>query len=445
MQQQPRLPLWFLLVNWALILSAFILGSYLGGSSSSRLPDPQRSALEIVFQEVLDSHVEPPDQHVLLERAISGMVKGLDEYSRYIPPTDVPNYDERSSGQYEGIGAKIFTHDDAVIIHFPFTKGPAEAAGLQPGDRLLAVDGELLDTKEERRTVAQLIRGPANSTVKLTIERGQRELDIDVERSSVQRPCVKWAHMIDSAKGLGYLHLSDFHPTAAIQVIEAIEALEKDSPLRGLIIDLRYDGGGSLDQCLSIARAFLPTGIIATQIRRGGEEETVYRAHEVECRWPDLPLVILVNEGSASASEVLSGALQDHDRAIIVGTRTHGKGYVNTVYSWRGFDFKLKLTTGSYRTPDGRNIERNHTTNATPADKDKGGIFPDVEVAVTDDQAATIIAVLRNSIEPPGKHLEAYRAIAKKYDFEVEGPPQIATDPQFAMAVDELKKRVGDH
>ena len=161
-----------------------------------------------------------------------------------------------------------------------------------------------------------------------------------------------------------------------------------------------------------------------------------------ECRWPDLPLVLIVNENSASASEVLSGALQDHRRALIVGMRTHGKGYVNTVYSWKNHDFKLKLTTGSYRTPNGRNIERNQTTKITSADKDEGGIRPDVKVDATREEQQMMIKVLRSSIEPPQQFGEEYAAVAKRYNFEVERPPIPAQDPQFAAAIEALRKRI---
>ena len=242
MQQQPRLPLWFLVVNWALILFAFAIGTYLGNSRSGELPPAQRSALEIVYNEVLQSHIEPPEGPELLERAIAGMVRGLDEYSRYIPPSDVPNYDERSSGNYEGIGAKIMTHGDEVVLHFPFPGGPADAAGLRPGDQVLAVDGTPLDPEEVRARDIERVRGPANASVRLLIQRNDAELEIEVPRGSVRRPCVKWPHMVDEADGIGYVYLTDFHPTAAEQLFDAIASLEQGGKLRGLILDLRGDG-----------------------------------------------------------------------------------------------------------------------------------------------------------------------------------------------------------
>ena len=153
--------MWFLVANWALIVAAFVLGTLLAGRRSDEfeLPEPQRSALEIVYHEVLQSHIEPPDEHELLERAIQGMVDGLDRYSRYIPPREVPRYQENSTGQYQGIGASIQRHDDALVVHFPFPGGPADTAGLLPGDVLIAIDGNSL-ADQENSSFIEMLRGP---------------------------------------------------------------------------------------------------------------------------------------------------------------------------------------------------------------------------------------------------------------------------------------------
>lgn len=437
MQQQPRLPLWFLVANWVLIVAAFATGIYLGRARADRLPEPQRSALEIVYNEVLESYIEPIDERELLERAIAGMVDGLDEYSRYIPPSNVAGFDESSSGNYSGIGAVITALGDEVVVHFPFEDSPAEAAGLLPGDVVLAVDDEAVDTAAERADISRLVRGAAGSEVRLTVRRGAEQLTLTVTRGDVQRPCVKWTHYADEEAGLGYVYLADFHPTAAPQLFAAIRSLEQQRDLRGLVLDLRFDGGGSLDQCLAIARGFLDGGVIATQHRRSGGDE-VYEAKPGEALWPDLPLVLLVNEQSASASEVLAGALQDHARAAVVGARTHGKGYVNTVYSWQDRDFKLKLTTGSYRTPSGRNIERNHATDGNPADRDNGGVPPDVAVPVDEDARSALYGRL-HQIQVPPRHLDAFRALAAARGLEVAAPPDPGADRQLAAALERLR------
>ncbi|MFK7740011.1 MAG: S41 family peptidase [Planctomycetota bacterium] len=447
MQQQPhrtQLPLWFLVANWLLILAAFGMGVWLGGNRHGGLPETQREALEIVYQQVLTSHIQPPEGEELLERAIAGMVDNLDEYSHYYPPAAVPRYDEASTGNYEGIGAKVAEHDGQVIVHFPFPNGPADRAGLRPGDRILAVDSQKLAGEGAVAWSVQLVRGTAGSPVQLTVARGDDQLEITVERGSVQRPCVKWIDYVDREAGLGYVHLTGFHPTAYPQLIAAIETLEKDAnngELRGLILDLRYNRGGSLDQCLDIARTFVADGIIATQQRPETDDE-VYAAEPSKCRWPDLPMVVLVNELSASASEVLSGALQDHKRAAIVGVRTHGKGYVNTVYSWQGHDFKLKLTTGSYRTPSGRNIERNQASNLNAADAENGGILPDIEVALDKQQKLQTSTLLERVLEVPDRFEAGYREVAARFGFEVEAGPTETPDPQLKAAIKALRERI---
>ena len=441
MQQQPRLPLWFLVVNWALIAAAFVLGAVLSGRRASNLPDAQRSALELVYHEAMASHIEPPPGDEWLERAIQHMVKELDPYSRYIPPRDAPAYDENNTGRYQGIGLQLLNVPDAVVFGFPFPGGPADRAGLMPGDVLVTVDGKAIDTPELRRRAAEFVRGPADTEVVLGIDRNGQRLERSVRRGAVQSPCVRWPHYVDPEAGIGYVHLSDFHPTAAEQLLEAIAQLRSVGDLRGLILDLRFNGGGSLDACLTIARTFLSEGIIATQRKRGGAIAETYRAKPELCKHPELPLAVLVNEASASASEVLSGALQDHGRATIVGTRTHGKAYVNTVYTWTNHDFRLKLTTGSYRTPNGRNIERSYRTDGQNANGERGGIPPDREVEVTDEQRRAIHASLAR-LAPPSKHLEAFAVVAEKYGLDVPAPPAADSDPQLAAALAAITETV---
>jgi carboxyl-terminal processing protease len=438
MQQQPRLPLWFLGAIWLLIAGAFWLGMTVGRAGTGDLPREQLAALAIVHREILASHVDPQQADQLVERAIAGMVKELDPYSRYVPPADVPEYEERNTGHYQGIGADFDVHGDLVVLHFPMADSPAEKAGLRPGDLLLAVDDTSLDSAERRRRVVELVRGPAGSEVRLRLQRDGAPLEIVVQRGDVQKPCVKWAHCFDAAARLGYVHLTDFHPGAAKQLGAAIDGLQQARPLRGLVLDLRWNGGGSLDECLAIARAFLRSGTIVTQWRRDREVVETHTATPETCRYPDLPLVLLVNDSSASATEVLAGALQDHGRAAIVGVRTHGKACVNTVYTWKNHDFRLKLTTGLYRTPNGRDIERHlHKESNGSAD---GGIAPDIEVAVTDKVEAGLYAVIQRR-EVPERHREAHATVAAKYQFTTPAPPSPADDLQIAKAAEVLRTR----
>ena len=239
MQQQPRLPLWFLLVNWALIVGAFALGLLVGGRGTSFLPEPQRTALEMVQHQILKSHVSPPTANELLENALAGMVEKLDPYSRYVPPRDLAKYLEQNTGHYQGIGCEVRYTADAAVLFFPMPGSPAENAGVQPGDRLLAVDGKELATDELRRRAADFIRGPADTDVRMRVQRGDATRELVARRAEVTRPCVRWAQWLDREQGLGYLHLSDFHPTCEQQVLDAIALLEREQPLRGLVFDLR--------------------------------------------------------------------------------------------------------------------------------------------------------------------------------------------------------------
>jgi carboxyl-terminal processing protease len=183
----------------------------------------------------------------------------------------------------------------------------------------------------------------------------------------------------------------------------------------------------------------VPSGLIVSQTRR---DQVVVERHEADasaCKHPHLPLALLVNQDSASASEVLAGALQDHGRATVVGVRTHGKACVNTVYTWKEMPFRLKLTTGRYRTPNGRDIERRHKSRgAGEGEDDAGGIAPDVEIALTNDQERTLLRAQRLS-EPPPAHRAAYAALAARLGAPVPQPPTPAIDPQLARAIPSLR------
>ncbi|MBL9077334.1 MAG: S41 family peptidase [Planctomycetes bacterium] len=450
MQQQPRLPLWFLVANWALVVAAFVLGVVLGGRHRIDLPEPQSTALQLVFAEVLKSHVDSHDGNDLLDAAIDGMVRSLDPYSDYVPPREVRAYDERNSGHYEGVGLLMTPQGEDVVVQYPFPGGPAARAGVLPGDVILAVDGKLLADEPAalRNEVAlKLVRGDAGTEVRLRLRRDAETLELAMQRGDVQKSAVKWVHLADADAGLGYVYLSDFHPGIAAQVTAAVDDLQRQRPLRGLVLDLRFDGGGNLDECVALANAFLPGGTIVSQRRRDRVVVETFVADPAKCRFPDLPLVVLVNEHSASASEVLAGALQDHDRAAIVGVRTYGKGYVNTVYTWKNLDFRLKLTTAHYYTPDGRNLDGHHhgaadapANGAVPA-APTGGIEPDVAAPVTTEQLRATARTLTNH-EPPAVYLPAFRTVALRYGIEVPVPPAAATDPQLAQALATLRDRI---
>ena len=450
MDQPPRLPLWFLFANWAMVLLALATGFYLGNRRIADLPEPQGSAIQLVWNEILKSHVEEQDGSLLLDRAIGAMVDELDPYSRYVPPGEAAAYDEANTGHYEGIGVVMVQHGEDLVIHYPMTGGPAERAGLRPGDRVVAVDGADLRTTpldERHAAAARMVRGPAGTTVRLRIAREGGEQEFTVARSGVQQTSVKWAHVADADQRVGYAHLAHFQQGSADDLARAIETLQAGGPLRGFVLDLRGNGGGSLEECVAITNLFLQSGTIVSQRRRGSEVVETRTSDPQKCRFPALPLAVLLDGGSASASEVLAGALHDHGRAVLVGTPTYGKGYVNTNYKWK--EFRLKLTTAHFFTPSGRNIERpnrrlvteGRATAEERAAFDAGGIHPDVETRVTKAEATAVAAMLEARETPP-QHLAAFTAVAAKHGIRVPGPPTAETDSQLAKALAALRERI---
>jgi len=215
-----------------------------------------------------------------------------------------------------------------------------------------------------------------------------------------------------------------------------IEQLAADpSGLRGLILDLRFNGGGSLDECVDMARLFLREGRIVTVKRR--DSELVFDAEPDACSYPELPLVLLVNSSTASASEVLTGALQDHGRAVIVGTRTFGKGHVQTVYTWQDLDFRLKLTTARYLTPNGRSFgsARRLASGRRPIEPD--GLAPDYTIEITPELTQRISASLR-AYEVPERYRQAVAAHAATRDMVLPSIVPADEDPQLAKAIELL-------
>ncbi len=246
MQQQPRLPLWFLVANWALIAAAFALGALLGSRRDSpadylaTLPKEQLEALAVVHSTIMKSHVEPQNDRTLLENAIKGMVRSLDPYSLYVPPADVKRYEEDNTGHYEGIGAHFEVHDGRVVLHYPLADSPAERAGLRPGDVLLAVDGAAIARDATHARIVELVRGPSDTDVTLRVERDGKPFDVKVRRGDVVSPCVKWVRLLDEGERLGYVHLTDFHPGCKQQLLDAIASL-RSPPMRHAVAAVAAD------------------------------------------------------------------------------------------------------------------------------------------------------------------------------------------------------------
>jgi len=441
-----RVSPWVLFAAPAACLVSFVVGMAWGHRSP--LPDPQRTALQVVHQEIERSYVEAIDPRELLDRAIGAMAR-LDDYSEYVPPSRVARFVEETTGTYEGVGVEPYFADDGVFVRIPFPGGPADRAGLLPGDRIDAIDDTAIATlsaQERARITGERLRGPADSTVRLRVHRSGEDRTIEVARGAVQKPSVKWQQFLPGADGLGYAYLAAFHPGCSKELEAALAELARaPSGLRALVFDLRGDGGGNLDECVAIARLFLKTGNIVTLRRRGSEVVESFDANG-KSPYADLPLVLLVDAQTASASEVLAGALQDHHRAAIVGVETYGKGVVNTVFQWQNLDFRLKLTTAHYYTPSGRNLERDrkrHLNGDANGDsvQPPGGITPDRVVALDDGRRAAVQQALAG--QPfAERHRDALAAWSGPRGLRLPGIVPPADDPQLAAAIEAAQARM---
>ncbi len=331
----------------------------------SDLPWQDARMLADVLERVKHDYVNPVDDHQLLQAAIRGMVSSLDPYSAYL---DGDEYDEvkiSSSGQYSGIGIEVSMEDAEVVVVSPFEGSPAAAAGIRSGDVIATIDGVPVNTTTLADTIGRM-RGKEGTSVKIGILRaGSAEpLQFDLKRSRVELHSVK-AELLEP--GMGYARISQFSETTGDDLDAALKNLRKrnGAALKGLVLDLRNNPGGVLEAAGSVSDTFLDAGIIVTAKGRTPESKFEMDATPGDAL-NGAPIVVLINGGSASAAEIVAGALKDNHRAKLMGRTTFGKGSVQTVIPLSG-DRAIKLTTSLYYTPSGVSI--NHR-----------GIAPDIEL-----------------------------------------------------------------
>jgi carboxyl-terminal processing protease len=309
------------------------------------------SALDAISKEYVDDL--PPDR--LVYGAIDGMLKQLDPHSSFFDPRSYRQLRERQQGSYYGLGISIQVIDGDITVMSIFEGSPAYKKGLRRNDVIARINGDDAKGWSADDAVSKL-KGPKGTTVNISLRRRGYDglIDLEIERDAVNMKTVRGAFMID--KDTGYLKLGDFSETSNEEVGEALKALNAKG-MKRLMLDLRDNPGGPLDQAIRISNRFLPKGeLIAYTKGRTPNSNEEYRATE-DSDYTHQPLVVLVNRSSASASEIVSGALQDHDRGLIVGETTFGKALVQSVYTIKG-GAGLALTTGRYYTPSGRMIQR---------------------------------------------------------------------------------------
>lgn len=358
-----------------------------------------------IFKEVQAGYVDSLDADALTRRAIDAMLSGIDPYTEYYPPEEVEDLTTISSGTYGGIGSIISTRDGRVYISHPTWGTPSRKAGLRHGDVILEINGEVVDSGMPVDKVSRRLRGQAGSTVTVKVRRPWVETDsiltFDLVRRNIEVNPLPYFG-VDSS-GVGYIRLTTFNNKSAGAVRDAVNAMKREGRLRGLILDLRSNGGGLLESAVQIVGLFVPKGTEVVRMR-GSEDsgEKIYKT----TRKPldtEVPLVVMIDESTASSSEIVAGALQDLDRAVIVGSRSYGKGLVQSSRPLFN-NGMVKITTARYFIPSGRLIQaidyRHRDSHGNPARipdsltkvwytaagrpvRDGGGITPDVAVADT--------------------------------------------------------------
>ena len=333
------------------------------------------------FQQIESNYVTEVDRRELMDAAIRGMIRHLDQYSSYIPPAKTKQFNQTVEQEFGGIGVHVDTRGRFLRVLSPLPGSPAAKAGLRSGDAILEVDGTSLEDVNHRDAI-KMIQGPAGRPVVLKILHvgdDQEPEDITVVRQVIQVPTVhgfhlkedkQWNFMCSDEDKIGYIHLTHFGRHSAEEIRDTVQQLV-DQEMQGLVIDLRSNPGGLLNVAIEICNMFLSTGNIVSVKGRNVTDRS-WNASAAET-FPDFPIAILVNRYSASASEVVSAALQDNKRAIVVGERTWGKGSVQNVIGLEDGGSQLKLTMASYHRPSGVNIHRMKGAKT----EDVWGVTPD--------------------------------------------------------------------
>src|SRR6185369_12340147 len=326
--------------------------------------------LREAYAAVLENYVDKPDSKKLVLTMVDGMLAALDPHSAYLPPEPYHEMEVQMSGSFGGIGIELGTREGKLIVITPIDDTPASRAGIQANDHIWKIDGTSTNGMNITAAVKRM-RGEKGTRVSLTIVRSEnsRPLVFNLVRDTIKIKSLK-SRLLES--GYGYIRISQFQERTGAEFKEALHELHAksdDGTLKGLILDLRYNPGGLINSCVAVVNCFIGDDIknsaIVSTRGRTHDSNHVYNA-TVGPKEPKYPVVILINGGSASASEIVAGAMQDHKRAIIMGTRSFGKGSVQSIYPMKG-NAALKLTTALYYTPKGRSIQAK-------------GITPDVEV-----------------------------------------------------------------
>jgi len=411
---------------YVFLAALILLGPY-GDSRVSAIDRKTYKNLK-TFSEIMDmvekNYVEQVDSDKLMQGAINGLMKSLDPHSSFMTADMYKELEVETRGSFGGIGIEITIQKDVLTVVSPIEDTPAYNAGVKAGDQIIRIDGK--STKDITITEAvKKLRGPRDTKVTITIMREgmAKPKDIEITRSIIKIRSVK-TKVFDNR--IGYLRIASFQERTADDVRKALQDLEtKAGPLKGIVIDMRNNPGGLLNQSVEVSDLFLKSGVIVSTRGRSKNMETKSAAKD-DGNEPTCPIVVIVNEGTASAAEIVSGALQDNGRALILGSQTFGKGSVQTVIPLEDGS-AVKLTTAKYYTPKGRSIQAE-------------GIAPDIEVSLAKpaEEKETAENHLLRERDLKG-HIKSPKEIDAKQGEPKKEPDDLARDNQLKNAVDILR------
>ena len=382
-------------------------------------------------------YVDETNPGELMKTGIDAMLESLDPYTVYIPESDIEDYRFMTTGQYGGIGSLIRRKGDYVVVAEPYEGFPAFKAGLLAGDLILSIDGHDVKGKNTGE-ISKLLKGQAKTDVNLVIDRYGEKMEKTLTRENIKIKDVPYYGELE--KGVGYIKLTSFTETASKEVIKAFKELKEKNEITSLVFDLRGNGGGLLNEAVNIVNIFIPRGTEVVYTKGKMKEwQQSYKALNAPID-TEIPLVVLVDEGSASASEIVSGALQDLDRAVVIGERTFGKGLVQQVKPLT-YNSQFKVTVAKYYIPSGRCIQKLDYSNKTDgkatavADslrkqffttagrpvKDGKGVLPDVAVELP--QAADLTASLLSK-----NHIFDYASDFKRNNETIDSAKEFVMD-----------------
>lgn len=392
-----------------------IIGRWSAAQSSDSVYEDLRTFTE-VFTTITKNYVEEVKPHDLIISAIKGMVNSLDPHSAYLTPEAYKEFQTETKGEFGGIGIQIGIKDGVLTVIAPIEDTPAWKAGIKAGDKILKIDGQSTKDMNINDAVSKM-RGPKGKSVTLTIQRDEwkEPKDITIVRDIIKIKSVKYK-MID--KEIGYIKLIQFQEGTAQDLSSALQTL-KESGMRSLILDLRNNPGGLLQSAVDVAEQFLPPKHLVVSIKGRAGEKIDYYTESSRPSYTDIPMIVLVNQGSASASEIVAGALQDWGRALILGVQTFGKGSVQSLIPLSDGS-ALKLTTAKYYTPKGRSI---HAV----------GITPDIVVKLESKNGKEVPVIREKDLE---QHLKG-----GKVEPQEKAPQEVdeKDDTQLQRAIEILK------